>query len=92
MMPPHPGPSAAALRRMNRVLLCLLDRDESLTVREIKASLSEPMSRNDCDSAIKRLLGARQVEKVGDASPALWRATPRGRDVGVMLILRGERY
>lgn len=77
---------------MNRVLLCLLDRNESLTVRQIKESLSDPMSRRDCDSAIKRLLGAQQIEKVGDDSPALWRATTRGRDVGVRLILRGERY
>lgn len=97
MVNPHPldahtGPSHAAKLRMNRVLLCLLDRDESLPVRDIKAALSEPMTRMDCDSAIRRLLGAQQIERVPGSAPAQYRVTPRGRDIGVRLVQRGERY
>lgn len=81
---------------MNRVLLCLVDHcvrpDDSLSVSEIKAKLSDPMSRADADSAIRRLTGAKQVERVPDSHPVKWRPTERGRDMAVRLIVRGERY
>lgn len=94
----HKGPSGAAVRRMNRVLLCLVDHcstavsDSSLTVSEIKAKLSDPMTRADADSAIRRLGGAAQIERVPDSHPIAYRPTKRGRDIAVRLIHRGERY
>jgi hypothetical protein len=84
------GPSRAAIRRMNRVLLCLVDADDSLRATEIKERLSDPMSRADLDSALRRLKGAHQVEYVkGDGK---WRTTTKGRDVAVRLISDGASY
>jgi hypothetical protein len=91
------GPSGAAKRRMNRVLLCLVDHcaedpDASLTISAIKGLLSDPMSRADADSAIRRLTGAEQIERIPDSHPAAYRPSERGQQMAVKLILRGERY
>jgi DNA-binding MarR family transcriptional regulator len=87
------GPSTAAIRRMNRVLLALVDNDGSWAVTEIRDLLSEPMTRRDLESAIRRLVGANQVEREPRSeNPARWRATTRGRDIAARLVARGESY
>lgn len=85
------GPSPAAIRRLNRVLLCILDNPD-LTPSEVKRELSDQMSRKDLDSAFRRLMGAEQIERVPDVSPVRWRVTARGERIAQRLIDEGERY
>lgn len=87
----HTGPSAAAIRRLNRVLLCILD-NPNVTPSEVKRQLSDPMSRKDLDSAFRRLMGAEQIERVPDVQPVRWRVTLKGERIAHRLIHQGERY
>lgn len=80
---------------MNRVLLCLLDNDDSLglTIPEIRDRLSDYMSRADLESAVRRLRGGHpQIERVEGQRPARWQITKRGRDIATRLVANGERY
>ena len=83
------GPSPEAIERLDAVLLCLVDAGVPLRVRPIIDRLSEPMSRADCDSALKRLRGSRMVEV---AEPGSYQATAFGRTVAQKRIMDGKGY
>lgn len=86
------GPSPAAIERLDRVLLVLWDAGEPLTTRQVLDRLSEPMSRNDGDAALRRLLGAEMIAPVVGSHPARWSVTNRGHNHGIKLVQRGDGY
>lgn len=75
------GPSEAAFARLDRVHVALLDLGQA-SAREIRARLSEPMSRADLDAALRRLEGAELATHTVGRSPRLFVLTPKGERIG----------
>lgn len=82
------GPSRAAVNRLERIQLALYDHG-AMGVRQIIGSLSEPMSRNDADSAIRRLRGSGCVERQRNG---LFHLTVHGARSAERLIAEGKGY
>jgi hypothetical protein len=77
-------PSREAFERMDRVHVALLAGEAS--VREIRGRLSEPMSRADLDSAIRRLAGAELVTHTVGSHPRRWVLTRKGERIGALKV------
>lgn len=84
--------SVAALARLDRIHLAMFDAPSPRTVRELIYSLSEPMNRNDAESAIRRLRGSGMAVPVPSTSPRRWRLTLHGEREAEAKVARGLGY